>query len=605
MSLTSELEKFSTAALQSKLSRTGHIHYTRLLSELRSSNPAVVARWYRALTPAVHLITSVPELRELVTTVSTFSGDDAEAMSSFCGFVKAWVTTNLDFLMVGLRVMVAQLMYQEVGAEKLEGVFKIVNETMLELLRAVPMAATPLFHVLAEKFPYKGSSVLHLKVYTKNLLCISEYAPELRDRILELIIDRLLLLDVEVQNLKTELEPSTKKVPFLINCKPKEHETNTEVLEKLDALLLLIFEYLKLLRNSTLCDAVFDSLIRAFDSAIINIHQSKYVQFLIFYCASFEHIYAETFLKRLMDKSVDGSLISRQASAQYLTSFVIRASFLRLSTRLACFELMISWLIQYASAHISPDFDVDAHSPFYSIAQAVFAVIAYHPGTFDGILESNERSLDEYQLDIILTCPLNPLRFCNPELVDRLAQVLNAMRWTNIDEIIEENRKLVTLVSVVFVSIVNYFPFNHSFELPLCSNYIRDIYYVEADFIVQSKAQDSHVSIAPINPSLNPAFAAITPSFGFTSSYYASPPIFNLDSQHAKPQTSVVLIRQSLQAAESERMLISMNSLSLDAPTPEQMRQMIHFKPEPKSSKKKERKKSQLGSDEEIFELND
>ncbi len=34
------------------------------------------------------------------------------------------------------------------------------------------------------------------QVYLKNLLRISEYAPELRDRILETIVDRLIQIDV-------------------------------------------------------------------------------------------------------------------------------------------------------------------------------------------------------------------------------------------------------------------------------------------------------------------------------------------------------------------------------------------------------------------------
>lgn len=123
-------------------------------------------------------------------------------------------------------------------------------------------------------------------------------------------------------------------------------------MNKFDAMIQLLLEYIDILRSNTeLCDQVFDSIMRAFEHSVLTTHQCKFTQFLIFYLCSFNHVYAELFMKRLMEKSVDGNNSTiKQCSAQYLASFVVRASFLRLASRLMFFEVMMAWLLSYIDA---------------------------------------------------------------------------------------------------------------------------------------------------------------------------------------------------------------------------------------------------------------
>ena len=66
------------------------------------------------------------------------------------------------------------------------------------LLPSIPHEGNGLFHALYREFPHKQESLGAYIVYVKNLLQLIEYTPFLQHKILTLIFERMIELDVSV-----------------------------------------------------------------------------------------------------------------------------------------------------------------------------------------------------------------------------------------------------------------------------------------------------------------------------------------------------------------------------------------------------------------------
>ncbi|KAG8933493.1 hypothetical protein FRC01_008919 [Tulasnella sp. 417] len=140
------------------------------------------------------------------------------------------------------------------------------------LLSLIPTLSTTLEPLLIRNFPHKRQDKAEQIAYIQNVLKLSEYCQELRDRILGLVVDRAIQIDVEIQVELEDLdegllesatiqeddasgESSEEDDPsdnLSINSDDedyrKEEKTSlkkvTEMLAKLDAILKLLFDHL-------------------------------------------------------------------------------------------------------------------------------------------------------------------------------------------------------------------------------------------------------------------------------------------------------------------------------------------------------------------------
>jgi hypothetical protein len=71
-----------------------------------------------------------------------------------------------------------------------------VHYAIKTLLPSIPQEEKDLFHVLCREFPHKRESLGAYIVYVKNLLQLIEYTPSLQHKILTLIFERMIELDV-------------------------------------------------------------------------------------------------------------------------------------------------------------------------------------------------------------------------------------------------------------------------------------------------------------------------------------------------------------------------------------------------------------------------
>ncbi|CAI5682379.1 RNA polymerase I-specific transcription initiation factor RRN3 isoform X2 [Oreochromis niloticus] len=357
--------------------------------------------------------------------------------------------------------------------ENLPRNFDHCHQALQLIIRYVPSTSRFLMPILQESFPFIQKSSRTLECYVHNLLRITVYIPSIRRDILELIIGKLLKLDVNasrthieeaeenrVQTQKAE-EQSEECLFDMDEDVSADEPTRTTVMahpvaERLDTLMAVLMAYIK---DICYVDGSFHvertkelyrDLLTVFDKLILPTHASCHVQYTLFYLCSFKPALAEAFLDHLWKILQNPSLpaVLRQAAAGYLGSFLARAKFIPLSTVWACLDLLISWIHQYIDSQDSCGkqvcCDVSLHGPFYTSCQAVFYTIIFrHRAMLEANMKKGLEYLQSLNLERVVMCQLNPLRVCLPSITNMFAAITRKYQVVFCYTIIERNNRCV------------------------------------------------------------------------------------------------------------------------------------------------------------------
>eukprot|EP01083_Nonionella_stella_P139051 423354_1 len=461
------------------------------LDSERITDPRLHAVWYVALSQSVALMYPLTTHSKLFNSILKFDWLKMRACAREYGeFLQHLVSCHMDCLAPVLRALVRAMVpaigTEDVPESDLAATHNAVQATLSGIRTLVPSMATVIFPFLVQNFPYKTRPTRHQVHYLKNLLRISEFAPELRDRILTLIAERLVQIDVDIRH---EDEPS----PTLKSCMERvKRETATgedvsmdsdeskdssepsaeelakqqsiEMASKLDMMMELMFQYLKMIHDSNdffMLQQVFMSMLNAFEKSIVTTHQSKHTQFILFYICSFRTEYTETFLRMLLDRVVDDSKsqLFRQACASYIAGFVARGAFVRHISAVHCFDILNRYahvyLERYEPQHKDSSTSPDHHQLFYAVCQAVFYIFVYRQGNFADRLSSsllldqsqNDHSsssqpvADTFGFGSLIHSRLNPLLHCAPQVADAFADLTFRMRVLDCNAVLRANRR--------------------------------------------------------------------------------------------------------------------------------------------------------------------
>ncbi|XP_045675516.1 RNA polymerase I-specific transcription initiation factor RRN3 [Phyllostomus hastatus] len=352
--------------------------------------------------------------------------------------------------------------------------FDTCHRALQIIARYVPSTPWFLMPILVEKFPFVRKSERTLECYVHNLLRISVYFPTLRHEILELVIEKLLKLDVsasrqdieDAEEIAAQTGSGTDATEGLFNMDEDEvleRETKADperlsqmvhpVAERLDILLSLLLSYIK---DVCYVDGKIDinktkdlyrDLIIIFDKLLLPTHASCHVQFFMFYLCSFKLGFAEAFLEHLWKKLQDPNnpAIIRQAAGNYIGSLLARAKYIPLITVKSCLDLLVNWLHIYLNNQDSGTkafCDVALHGPFYSACQAVFYTFVFrHKQLLSGNLKEGLRYLQSLNFERIVMSQLNPLKICLPSVVNFFAAITSKYQLVFCYTIIERNNR--------------------------------------------------------------------------------------------------------------------------------------------------------------------
>lgn len=376
--------------------------------------------------------------------------------------------------------------------ERYEGLFIHVHELLKAVATIVPATAKVVMQVMRDCFPYISRDVYSFEAYTRNLLLVIQYLPDLRHQIMSLLVEKMLQLDVRAprseiaeaeESSDEEEEEKDEGDMFQMDgieeggdkekkAKAAEEDATSQIMkhgeaQRLDIMMDLMLGYI---HSTCYPKGVFDweatkklyrELLAVFDSLIFTTHASCHSQFLLFYIISFRRELLVGFLDFLWKKVKVPMMqnVFRQAAAGYIGSLLARGAFIHNSTLTTTLKLMADWLHDYLSETDSDTLhaDVTHHGPFYAVCQAVFYVFSFR----NQQLLENEKGYkwaDSLGFQRLVNCKLNPLRVCLPLVSSTFSSISRMHQLALCDTVIQRNNRLKFMISDDVLEA--YFPFD-------------------------------------------------------------------------------------------------------------------------------------------------
>lgn len=348
----------------------------------------------------------------------------------------------------------------EVGKFEDEDIKRLnhIHDILNKILQVVPMSNKVLLQSLCLQFPFVIRGTYTHEVYIYALLQVLNYAPQLRSDILCLIINRLVMLDVNIPR----KEVDNDKKDDLTDCIDETDDNQTDdndvdernvvnlTARTLDTCMELFLKYMHefcfengVLKTESMKMLYFDVL-RIFETVILPTYASQYVQYIAFYICSFKVVVVETFTNWLWSKVIDPNAPSviRQSAVCYISSLLASASFVPFGLiKLRMFKLA-AWICDYITMQECLDHidDMELHVVFYSVCQAFFHLfIARHKEFLEA--ENGILFLQELDITKIVNCKLNPLKICDNKIVHNFADITSTYQLAYCYAVIENNER--------------------------------------------------------------------------------------------------------------------------------------------------------------------
>jgi len=204
---------------------------------------------------------------------------------------------------------------------------------------------------------------------------------------------------------------------FLFDELTEEDSNVKGMVEKLDGMLNILFEYISKLNNEER-DEMFEILMEIFQKTILPTHNSRYTQFLIFYLCSYSPVYVNNFICLLAQKVLTTSVPSviQVASAAYISSFVARAKFMEIGPVKTILQLLTRFSLNYVEQNeyrIGSVLNPKQYMIFYSVVEAIILIFLYR---WRSLMENEGNGITYGQLppelkglDRIIQSRFNPL----------------------------------------------------------------------------------------------------------------------------------------------------------------------------------------------------
>ena len=299
---------------------------------------------------------------------------DAAFVKSYIAFMGILVSAKTEFLSLVLASTIQRMTHHS-GLNTLSAfhpetsmapitrrmVYDRLHNLLQHLITVIPTLPSQLTPLILRNFPHKRLPCTAQTTYIRNVLRLSEYCHQLTPHILNVIVERALAIDVEIQVEIEELEEmdgtgelgrhavfdsfdslvgqdgdsddsdeetrasdfgdglsdiSSENGDDLANREEDPATRASHVIDmvrKLDAILEVVFGYLQNvveqddtsgLTEDAQREAHFNALINIFQNKILKTFKSRYTQFLLFWFASVKRDYTDVFLGVLVTKAL-------------------------------------------------------------------------------------------------------------------------------------------------------------------------------------------------------------------------------------------------------------------------------------------------------------
>lgn len=429
-------------------------------------------------------------------------GRDDAFVKVFTHFLAALVSAQGSYLSPVLGMMVEKFSdtrtsvwcvpdFPEVNRETMRD---RLHSTLQYLLQMFPSAIPVLENLLGSKFPFPDESMRVHMAYIHNLLRIKNYVPVLRDEVLDLIINRVVKIDSQMQ---VDLEDLDDDVTAAVMYALRDHSRDVEweddaddvsdtesvdsddpdfdedaariksikgSVEKMDAALDTLFQVYTPHFANPGSDAAFDTftiLLREFDHMVLPTYKSRHTQFLIFHFAQMHERLTDAFCGQLIATAFQGNTpnVLKQAAAAYLASFVARGAHLPGHLVRSIFSLLIHHLEQYRKKYepLCRGPDLKRFHPYYSLVQATLYIFCFRwqdliVGAPEDVDPEDASSYIGQEVDWVgssrkdlsvqIFGKLNPLKVCAPVIVEEFAKLAHRLNFMYVYPLVEGNKRI-------------------------------------------------------------------------------------------------------------------------------------------------------------------
>ncbi|KAK3719040.1 DNA independent RNA polymerase I transcription factor [Vermiconidia calcicola] len=362
------------------------------------------------------------------------------------------------------------------------------------ILRIVPSASDSLMRALKLTFPNDLEPTKSYLQYQKHLLRLADEVPELKAEILALVVQKLVSMDVQVQQDIEELEDEDEDKLLQRPCSKdgnaedsddsdiesvsESEETITEEeqrlrelrlkVAKMDATLDMLFDYYTPLLedgSSPVSNEAYQQLLSHFSTFILP-NRCRHTQFLQFHFSQASPDHTNLFAERCLQLAVQntGSSSHRLNACAYIASFVARGSHISSDSVQHVFLILCHFLEdmrqRYEPTCRGPD--RRSFSLYYAVAQAILYIFCFRwrdlvTGSSTPELDSEDFSEEDALAEgrdlawypevkeIMMRniyCKLNPLKVCSQAIVGEFAKIAHHLRFMYIFPLLETNKRL-------------------------------------------------------------------------------------------------------------------------------------------------------------------
>ncbi|KAL8862823.1 MAG: hypothetical protein Q9178_000765 [Gyalolechia marmorata] len=367
-----------------------------------------------------------------------------------------------------------------------------VHKVLQYLLQIIPSACRIVLSILTSLFPHQTDSRRAHIVYTHNLLMIIEYAPILQMDILTLITERLVKIDLQVQedleDLAEEVEegvvqhvprtrPDMNNVLDEAEDSDNDSDTDDEMdedtlrtqtitknVEKMDCILDMLFTYydqINLAASPSSQVGSVEILLSQFQTIILPTHRSRHTQFLLFHFIQQSPANIDVFVGMCAQTSFDKKrpAMVRQAAAAYLASFVARGMHVSSDIVREVWDYISTELKKQVreSEPACRGPDLQRYSTYYMLVQALLYIFCFRWRDLesgpDEDYEEDElpsiygeerqwRSGVKETLQLNVFSKLNPLKVCSPGIVTEFARIAHHLHVIYVYHLLETNKRI-------------------------------------------------------------------------------------------------------------------------------------------------------------------
>jgi RNA polymerase I-specific transcription initiation factor RRN3 len=370
-----------------------------------------------------------------------------------------------------------------------------LHAAIASIIRICPKGQTELYPIMSSNTPFRTRPEAQLTFYYKQCLHVVRYVPSIQGKVLQLIVDKCLEMDVEIRiddggvasiildkdgtaaendDAIFELDEVNATV-----AAPLEKQLDVdEMANKLDSLMLLVFQYSEQYAsgNASAVQQLYATYTQIFESAILITHKSKFVQFLVFYTCGLESaqqgVTTESTLDRdfcakLIDILLDPyrATITRQSGACYLASFVSRSTFVCDETVCESVSALLRWaeaylqsLDQYTMLAADSRGQCSLHSLFYTVCQSAFYIMCFRgvramdffqkaAAETDAMIHPDEIDICRERWNNLCSHPLQPLKFCLESVRSeflQLSKLYDLIDSQYLDKLVQDNVRMAS-----------------------------------------------------------------------------------------------------------------------------------------------------------------